>query len=92
MERFLGTSCQECISLGKMLELLRMGRAILRPDVVELPLQAFGKEAMGEFPYVECYPDGVHQVRFGILHHPPKGDVPMRVLKPWLCTLVPFVL
>ena len=25
--------------------------------------QDFGKEAMADFPYVECYPDGVHQVR-----------------------------
>jgi uncharacterized membrane protein len=23
--------------------------------------QAFGKDAMGDFPYVECYPDGFHQ-------------------------------
>lgn len=25
--------------------------------------EEFGKEAMADFPYVECYPDGVHNVR-----------------------------
>ena len=25
--------------------------------------QAFGKEAMADFPYVECYPDGYYKVR-----------------------------
>ena len=24
--------------------------------------QAFGKEAMADFPYVECYPDGYYKV------------------------------
>lgn len=24
--------------------------------------QAFGKEAMADFPYVECYPEGYHRV------------------------------
>ena len=26
--------------------------------------QAFGKEAMADFPYVECYPDGYYKVQF----------------------------
>ena len=25
--------------------------------------QAFGKDAMADFPYVECYPDGFRKVR-----------------------------
>jgi len=25
--------------------------------------QDFGKDAIADFPYIECYPDGVHKVR-----------------------------
>ncbi len=31
--------------------------------------QAFGREAMQGFPYVECYPQGYHAVRIVLLRH-----------------------
>ena len=31
--------------------------------------QAFGKEAMADFPYVECYPDGYFKVQPSLLNY-----------------------
>ena len=28
--------------------------------------EAFGSQAMKDFPYVECYPDGFHKVSYDI--------------------------
>ena len=38
--------------------------------------QAFGKEAMADFPYVECYPDGYYKVPSSLKmlsDHDPRG-------------------